>query len=135
MRIIPNAVLFISLLTGVVAMALAYPDDWVQWVSAALIAFVVFFAIAFAYPRGMGMGDVKLAGVMGLYLGRAVAPALLFAFLAGSIVGVAVMARRGVADGRKTAIPFGPFMAAGGVLAIFWGQDVVQWYLDTFVNS
>jgi leader peptidase (prepilin peptidase)/N-methyltransferase len=80
----------------------------------------------------MGMGDVKLAGVMGLYLGRSVAPALLFAFFAGTVVGIGVMASKGVADGRKTKIPFGPFMALGGVLAIFWGEDVVHWYLNTF---
>ncbi|MGH2906595.1 MAG: prepilin peptidase [Solirubrobacterales bacterium] len=133
--IIPNAVLFISLLFGLVAMALAYPDDWVTWAASAAIAFTAMFLIALAYPRGMGMGDVKLAGVMGLYLGRAVAPALLFAFAAGAIVGIAIMAKKGVADGRKTKVPFGPFMAAGGVLAIFWGEDVVQWYLDTFANG
>ena len=134
-RVIPNAVLFVSLLGGLVAMALAFPDDWVTWLSAAAIAFTVMLLIALAYPRGMGMGDVKLAGVMGLYLGRAVAPALLFAFLAGTIVGIAIILRKGVAEGRKTAVPFGPFMAAGGVLAIFWGEDVVQWYLDTFASG
>jgi leader peptidase (prepilin peptidase)/N-methyltransferase len=134
MRIIPNAVLFVSLLAGLIAMALAYPDDWVTWAASAAIAFTVMFLIAIAYPRGMGMGDVKLAGVMGLYLGRAVAPALLFAFLAGTVVGIGIMARKGMAEGRKTAVPFGPFMALGGVLGIFWGEDVVQWYLDTFTQ-
>jgi leader peptidase (prepilin peptidase) / N-methyltransferase len=135
MRVIPNAVLFCSLLAGLIAMSLAYPDEWVTWAASAAIAFGVFFLIALVYPRGMGMGDVKLAGVMGLYLGRAVAPSLLFAFAAGALVGVAVMARAGVEDGRKTAIPFGPFMAAGGILGIFYGETVVQWYLDTFVSS
>lgn len=134
-RIVPNQVLFVSALFGVVAMALAYPDEWLTWILSAVIAFTVMFLAALAYPRGMGMGDVKLAGVMGLYLGRAVAPSLLMAFLLGTIFGIGVMAVRGVAEGRKTKVPFVPFMAAGGVFGLFWGEDVVQWYLDTFTNK
>ena len=101
----------------------------------ALIAFTVMFVIALAYPRGMGMGDVKLAGVMGLYLGRAIGPALLIAFLTGTIFGLMVMARRGVAEGRKTKVPFGPFMSLGGIVGLFWGEDIVEWYLDTFAGG
>ena len=62
------------------------------------------------------MGDVKLAGVLGLFLGRAVAVAILAGVLAGTIVGGAVMARVGVEQGRKTAVPFGPFLAVGGLV-------------------
>jgi leader peptidase (prepilin peptidase) / N-methyltransferase len=91
----------------------------------------VLFVIALAYPRGMGMGDVKLVAMMGLYLGRAVAPALLVAFAAGAIVGLAMIARMG-ADARKRAIPFGPFLAFGGVVALWFGDAMVDWYLDTF---
>lgn len=134
-RIVPNKVLFVSLLCGLVAQAIAYPDEWLTWTLAAIIAFTLMFLVALAYPRGMGMGDVKLAGVMGLYLGRAIAPAMLVAFILGTLVGLVVIARRGVAEGRKTAVPFAPFMAIGGVFALFWGEDVVQWYLDAFVNS
>ena len=72
-----------------------------------------FFLAAVLYPRGMGMGDVKLAGVLGLYLGRAVAPAILIALIAGVVVGAAIIARKGAAEGRKTAVPFGPFLALG----------------------
>ena len=86
-------------------------------------------AAVLAYPAGMGMGDVKLAAVMGLVLGRAVAPALLVALVAGTVVGVAVMARRGIRDGRKTAIPFGPFLALGSVVALFAGPAMVNAYL------
>lgn len=132
MRIVPNKVLFVSVLCGVVAQALAYPDEWLTWTLSAVIAFVVMLLVALAYPRGMGMGDVKLAGVMGLYLGRAIAPSMLVAFFLGTVVGLGVMALRGVAAGRKTALPFAPFMALGGIFGLFWGEDVVQWYLDTF---
>ncbi len=89
------------------------------------------FLIAIVYPRGMGMGDVKLAGVMGLYLGQAVAPALLIGFAAGALFGLALIASRG-AEARKQAVPFGPFLALGGLVAIFVGPDIVDWYTDTF---
>jgi leader peptidase (prepilin peptidase)/N-methyltransferase len=91
--------------------------------------FLLVFAIA--YPRGMGMGDVKLAAVLGLFLGRQIAIALLVGVLAGTIFGVAVMARRGVAEGRKTAVPFGPFLAFGGVVALLAGASIVHWYVHS----
>jgi leader peptidase (prepilin peptidase)/N-methyltransferase len=83
----------------------------------------------------MGVGDVKLAFVMGMYLGRNVAPAMMIAFLVGSVVGIAIMARKGVAAGRKTKVPFGPFLAFGSVVALFVGDEIVDWYLDTFANG
>ena len=98
---------------------------------AAAAAGGLLFAVALAYPRGMGLGDVKLAAVMGLYLGRSVAPALLIAFLAGSLFGLALIAARG-APARKQAVPFGPFLALGGTIALFVGDQLVDWYLSTF---
>jgi leader peptidase (prepilin peptidase)/N-methyltransferase len=86
---------------------------------------------ALAYPGGMGMGDVKLAGMMGLFLGRAVAPAILIALLSGVVAGVVVMASKGVKAGRKTAVPFGPFLALGALVAIYAGQALVDAYLDS----
>jgi leader peptidase (prepilin peptidase) / N-methyltransferase len=80
----------------------------------------------------MGMGDVKLAFVMGLFLGREVGVAMLAGLLAGSIVGIAIMARKGTAEGRKTAIPFGPFLALGGFVGLLAGDPIVDWYLRTF---
>jgi leader peptidase (prepilin peptidase)/N-methyltransferase len=91
-----------------------------------------FLLAALAYPRGMGMGDVKLAGVLGLYLGRAVAPALFVALIAGVLVGALVIARKGATEGRRTAVPFGPFLALGGVVALFAGDLLVDAYLGTF---
>jgi leader peptidase (prepilin peptidase)/N-methyltransferase len=92
---------------------------------------------AMAYPAGMGMGDVKLAGVMGLFLGAAVAPALLIALLSGVAYGAWLIARAGAETGtagRKTAIPFGPFLALGGIVAVFAGQPIVDWYTSTFLH-
>jgi leader peptidase (prepilin peptidase)/N-methyltransferase len=81
----------------------------------------------------MGMGDVKLAAVLGLFLGRDVVPALFVAFLVGTLVGAAIMARKGAQEGRKTAVPFGPFLAVGAVVALFAGDAMVDWYLATFL--
>jgi leader peptidase (prepilin peptidase)/N-methyltransferase len=91
-------------------------------------------AAALAYPGGMGMGDVKLAGVMGLFLGAAVAPAILAALISGVLVGAVIVARKGARTGRKTAVPFGPFLALGGIIAVFAGQPIVNWYLHSFVH-
>jgi leader peptidase (prepilin peptidase)/N-methyltransferase len=91
-------------------------------------------AAALAYPGGMGMGDVKLAGVMGLFLGAAVAPAILVALVSGVVVGAVIVVRKGARQGRKTAVPFGPFLALGGIVAVFAGQPIVHWYLQSFVH-
>lgn len=132
-RIIPNVVLLAGVLTF---LAIAIPtgfDDLPEHLIAAAIAFGVLLAVALAYPNGMGMGDVKLAGVMGLYLGKSVAPALLIGFAVGAIVGVALIARHG-SEARKQAVPFGPFLALGGIVALFTGEEIVDWYVDSFVQ-
>ncbi len=89
---------------------------------------------ALAYPGGMGMGDVKLAGMMGLFLGAAVAPAILIALLSGVLLGIVVIARKGAREGRKTAVPFGPFLALGALSAIFAGQQLIDFYVNHFVH-
>jgi len=130
-RIIPNKVLIVSAVAGVALAAALDPSSLPERAIAAAAAGGLLFAVALAYPRGMGLGDVKLAAVMGLYLGRAVAPALLIAFAAGSLVGLALIARHGAAA-RKRAIPFGPFLALGGLVGLLAGQQIVDWYLGTF---
>ena len=76
----------------------------------------------------MGLGDVKLAATMGLFLGAAVAPAILMALLAGSVVGLVLIARHG-AGARKMAIPFGPFLALGGIVSLLVGNQLIDLYL------
>jgi leader peptidase (prepilin peptidase)/N-methyltransferase len=87
-----------------------------------------------AYPGGMGMGDVKLAGMMGLFLGAAVAPALFVALLSGLVLGAVVIARKGAREGRKTAIPFGPFLALGALVCVFAGQPLVDLYVNQVLH-
>lgn len=92
-----------------------------------------FFVLAFIYPAGMGFGDVKLAGVLGLYLGwigwGALVVGAFTGILIGALVGMALIAARRA--GRKSAIPFGPFMLIGAILAVFVGTPVFQAYLRT----
>ncbi len=130
-RIIPNKILLVA---AVLAVAIVVPTDPASLPErgiAALAAGGLLLAAALAYPSGMGLGDVKLAATMGLFLGRDVAPAILVALLAGSLVGLAMIARYG-AGARKRAIPFGPFLALGGVVGLFAGDELVDWYLGTF---
>jgi leader peptidase (prepilin peptidase)/N-methyltransferase len=131
-RIIPNRLLWPVALLGVALVAVLDPSSLPERAIAAAAAGGFLFVAALAYPGGMGMGDVKLAAVMGLFLGSAVAPAMLAGMLAGTVVGVGIMARRGVHAGRKVAVPFGPFLAAGGLVGLFAGGAIVHWYLTTF---
>jgi leader peptidase (prepilin peptidase)/N-methyltransferase len=131
LRLIPNKVLLVSAIAAVALAVALDPSSLPERAIAAAAAGGLLFAVAFAYPRGMGMGDVKLAAVMGLYLGRAVAPALLIGFAVGSLFGLALIARHGAAA-RKQAVPFGPFLALGGVIGLLAGDQLVAWYLGTF---
>jgi leader peptidase (prepilin peptidase) / N-methyltransferase len=80
------------------------------------------------------MGDVKLAAMMGLFLGASVAAALLIALLAGVALGAVVIARKGARDGRRTAVPFGPFLALGALVAVFVGPQLVDVYVNHFLH-
>jgi leader peptidase (prepilin peptidase)/N-methyltransferase len=130
-RIIPDK-LTLPAAIAALAIGLALHSSGVaeQLISAAAAGgFLLVFVLA--YPRGMGMGDVKLAAVLGLFLGRSVAVAILAAVLLGTVVGALVMARVGVQQGRKTAVPFGPFLAVGGVIGLLAGPHIVHWYLHS----
>jgi leader peptidase (prepilin peptidase) / N-methyltransferase len=130
-RIIPNKILLVAAVLGAVIAAVTDPGSLPERAIAAVAAGGLLFVAALAYPRGMGLGDVKLAAVMGLFLGRNVAPAILIALLAGSLVGLATIARHGAAA-RKRTIPFGPFLALGGVVGLLAGDQLVDLYLGTF---
>jgi leader peptidase (prepilin peptidase)/N-methyltransferase len=132
-RIIPNKITLPAAIAAIgVGLALApskVPEQLIG--GAAAGGFLLVFVLA--YPRGMGMGDVKLAGVLGLFLGRSVSVAMLVAVVAGTIVGALIMARVGVERGRKTAVPFGPFLALGGIVGLLAGPTIVHWYLHSAV--
>jgi leader peptidase (prepilin peptidase)/N-methyltransferase len=129
-RIIPNKILAAASLIGLAILAVADPASIPERGAAAAGAGGLLFLAALAYPGGMGMGDVKLAAAMGLFLGVEVIPAMLIALLAGSVLGIAMIVRLG-ANARKRAIPFGPFLALGGAVALFAGQALIDAYLST----
>jgi len=131
-RIIPNRLTALGAVAALAIGAATDLDGVPQQLIASAAAGGFLLLAALARPGGMGMGDVKLAGMLGLFLGREVAVALLVALVAGTLVGVAVMAQRGVREGRRTAIPFGPFLALGGVAGLLAGPAIVDWYLSTF---
>lgn len=131
-RIIPNRLLLVGVVAALgLGLGLDPSGEPSRLIAASAAGGFLLLALL-AYPGGMGMGDVKFAAFIGLCLGRAVAPAMLAALVAGLIVGALVIARRGAAAGRKTAIPFGPSLALGGVLGIVAGGTIVNWYLSTF---
>jgi leader peptidase (prepilin peptidase)/N-methyltransferase len=133
-RLIPNR---LTLPGAVLALALGLaldPSGEPGRLIAGVAAGGFLLLAALAYPGGMGMGDVKLAGMMGLFLGSAVAPALLIALLSGTAVGAVIIARKGAHAGRKTAVPFGPFLALGAIVAVFAGQPLVHVYVNHFLH-
>jgi leader peptidase (prepilin peptidase)/N-methyltransferase len=131
-RIVPNRILLPMAVYGLAASAVVRTDMLPELLIAGAAAFLFLLIAALIHPAGMGMGDVKLAGVMGLYLGASIAPALLLAFLSGSLVGVALMVRHG-AGGRKRGVPFAPFLALGAVVALFVGPQLVDLYVHHFL--
>lgn len=130
-RLIPNKILVVGAVLAVAIAVAADPASLPERAIATAAAGGLLFAAALAYPRGMGLGDVKLAATMGLFLGRNVGPALLVALLIGSLVGIAMIAREG-ASARKKAIPFGPFLALGGAVGLLAGDQIISWYLGIF---
>jgi leader peptidase (prepilin peptidase)/N-methyltransferase len=133
-RLIPNRLTLPGALLALILGTALDPGGQPGRLIAAAAAGGFLLVAALAYPGGMGMGDVKLAATMGLFLGSAVAPALLLAMLAGTLVGVVIIARKGASAGRKTAVPFGPFLALGAIVAVFAGHPLVHVYVTRFLH-
>ena len=133
-RIVPNRILAPAAAWALAGSALVRPDALPELLLAGALAFGLLLLAAVVHPAGMGMGDVKLAGVMGLYLGVAVAPALLVAFATGALVGVAIVARSW-AEGRKRGVPFAPFLALGGLCGLLAGPELVALYAERFLGG
>jgi leader peptidase (prepilin peptidase)/N-methyltransferase len=132
-RLIPNRITLPAAVGALVAGALTRPSGVPEQLIAGGAAAGFLLVFVLAYPRGMGMGDVKLAGVLGLFLGRSVGVAILSGTLIGALAGAVIMARVGVGAGRKTAVPFGPFLALGALVALFAGPAITHWYLHSVI--
>jgi leader peptidase (prepilin peptidase) / N-methyltransferase len=132
-RLLPNAIVYPAAAWAVAATAIVDAVALPEHLIAGAAAFTFLLLAALAYPAGMGMGDVKVGGAMGLFLGLSVIPALLVAFLSGSLLGIAMMAREGLAA-RKKGVPFGVFLALGGIVAVLAGPELIDLYEDVFLS-
>ncbi|MEA2364002.1 MAG: leader peptidase (prepilin peptidase) / N-methyltransferase [Thermoleophilaceae bacterium] len=132
-KLLPNKIVYPMAAYGLVATALVDTSDLPAHLLAGAGAFLFLLLAVLAYPSGMGMGDVKLGGTMGLYLGLSVVPALLTAFLTGTVFGLAVVAREG-AQARKKAVPFGIFLAIGGLVGVLAGPELIDFYESNFLH-
>ena len=128
-RIVPNRIVLPAALVVLLAQTALHPSP--EWALGALGASGFLFVAALAYPGGMGMGDVKLALLLGAMLGRTVAVGLMVGMFAAIVPSVVLLARHGSAA-RKMGIPFAPFLAFGAVVALFAGHALLHAYLSTF---
>jgi leader peptidase (prepilin peptidase)/N-methyltransferase len=126
-RIVPDRIVLPATVLVLVAQTAVNPS--VEWLICAFGASLFLFLAVLAYPAGMGMGDVKLALLMGAALGKLVAVALMLGMLAALVPGLYLLARHGQAA-RKMAIPFAPFLALGSIVALFAGK----WVLDSYLK-
>jgi leader peptidase (prepilin peptidase) / N-methyltransferase len=125
-RIVPNRIVLPA--AGIVLVAQTALHPSAEWAVAAFGAAFFLFVAALVYPAGMGMGDVKLALLMGAMLGRTVPVALMLGMVAALVPSIFLLARYG-SKARKMGIPFAPFLALGSVCALFFGQAALDWYL------
>jgi leader peptidase (prepilin peptidase)/N-methyltransferase len=125
-RIIPNRIVLPATAAALVVQTLREPG--IEWLVAALAAGGFFLVLALVYPAGLGMGDVKLAVFMGAWLGRDVFFALLVGSLLGAVAAIGVLALRG-GKGRRAMLPYGPFLAVGGVVGLFFGDAMLDAWL------
>lgn len=131
-KLIPNRLTLPAAVLAVVLGTALDPGGEVERLIAGAAAAAVLGLPSLINPKGMGMGDAKLIGVLGLFLGAAVAPAFFVAFITGTAFGIAIIVRKGMTQGRKTAVPFGPFLALGGIVGLLAGDELVQLYLTAF---
>jgi leader peptidase (prepilin peptidase) / N-methyltransferase len=130
-KILPDRIVLPSAAIVLAANLALAPERWLEWVLGAVGASLFLFAALLAYPKGMGMGDVKLCLLLGAALGKLVLVALMVGMLAALVPAVVLLALHGPAA-RKMAIPFGPFLAFGSLVALFWGEALLDAYLRGF---
>jgi leader peptidase (prepilin peptidase)/N-methyltransferase len=126
-RILPNRIVLPATAAVLTAQLVFFPDHALAWVLGALLAALCLLVLHVAYPPGMGMGDVKVALLLGAALGAAVSVALVTAVVTAALAAVVVLAR----SGPRTALPFGPFLALGAAVAVFAGEPLLHAYLST----
>ncbi|MGH2844388.1 MAG: prepilin peptidase [Solirubrobacteraceae bacterium] len=130
-RKIPNWLTLPAAAWALVLGLILHPSGLPGQALAGLAAGGFMFVFAVLYPKGLGMGDVKLTLAMGLYLSASVAVALVVGLICSALAGLFVIRREGFAKGRKRGLPLAPFLAVGGVVAILAGPEIVHWYVHS----
>jgi leader peptidase (prepilin peptidase)/N-methyltransferase len=125
-RIVPNRIIVPALAVALVVQTARDPS--VEWIASSLASGGFYLIAALIYPAGIGMGDVKLAAFLGAWLGASVIVALFAGSILALLPAIAIIAMRGK-EGRKVGIPFAPFLAGGAVIALFFGDSVLDWWL------
>jgi leader peptidase (prepilin peptidase) / N-methyltransferase len=127
-QIIPDVITLPGIVAGLVASVVTDRISWVESMIGILVGGGLFVAVIVLSRGGMGGGDLKLGAMLGAFLGwQALLVGLFVAVMLGGLSAVALLASRRLA--RKDAIPFGPFLALGGAVALFWGEAILAWYL------
>lgn len=129
-RRVPNRIVFPLYLVGVIFIALAYPERWMELMISSAATGGLFLILALLVPGGMGMGDVKLAATMGIYLGYSVFPGLVIAFVTAALTGLFLILTR--KKTRKDYIPFAPHLVLGAIISLFWGTQIMSAYQGIF---
>ena len=127
-QLLPNVIVGPAALAGLALSSLESPERWWLYPVSALVVAGGLFALALAYPGGMGMGDVKMGGMLGAFLGPYAALAVFLGAVCGALVGGVLMSLGKMR--RRSALPFGVFMALGGIVALFVGPQLWGFYLD-----
>lgn len=129
--IIPNILVLLLLIIGLASLKF-HIFNFAQYLIGLLVGFGLFFILYLLFPKGIGFGDVKLAGAIGLFLGfKLTILTILLSFFSGAIVGLFL-----IAIGKKTMkdpIPFGPFLAFGAIFSMFFGEYIIDWYMKLLV--
>lgn len=130
-QLIPDVISIPGIVVGLAVSTLTGRPGWLDSLVGVVIGGGIFLLIIVASRGGMGGGDMKLGTMLGAFLGwKLVLVAILIAILAGGVFAIVVLLLR--RKGRKDAVPFGPFLALGGVVSLFWGESLLAWYLGTF---
>jgi leader peptidase (prepilin peptidase)/N-methyltransferase len=119
-RVIPNVIVLPATALVLLAQIVLFPDRTLEWILASLLAALFLFLPLLVFPTGMGMGDVKLAALMGAALGKSVAGAIFVGIVTAALYSISILVREGM-QARKKTIPYGPFLAFGGLLVLFLG--------------
>jgi leader peptidase (prepilin peptidase)/N-methyltransferase len=132
-QIIPDVITLPGIVIGAGLAVALHPAAWLDMLIGILVGGGVFLVIILASRGGMGGGDMKLGALMGAFLGwKLVLLAILLGVFSGGAVAIVLLATG--AKGRKDPVPFGPFLALGGVVSLLWGDSLLAWYLGRFLD-